>query len=69
MASRLIARCRQCDHTTDRAQFYRSVPGGVPSFTDVCPVCQSNNVDVVDPEAAAIAARSGYGHADNRAAA
>jgi len=59
--SRLHAQCRLCHHQGSRTEFYRDRPGDIPAFGDVCPACGSENVDIVDPAAAAIAARTGYG--------
>jgi len=61
------AHCRSCDHRGSRSRFFRERPGDVPAFGDVCPTCGSENVDVVDPVASALAARALP--ADRRAAA
>jgi Zn finger protein HypA/HybF involved in hydrogenase expression len=68
--SRLHAHCRNCDCQGPRSEFFRERPGDIPAFGDVCPSCQSENVDVVDPEAAALAARANGGaQSQSRAAA
>jgi Zn finger protein HypA/HybF involved in hydrogenase expression len=56
--SRLVACCKQCGHTADRSEFYRERPDSRPSFVDICPACQSINVDVIDAAASALAARA-----------
>ncbi len=64
--SRLHAHCRNCDRKGSRSEFFRVRPGAVPEFSDVCPVCQSENVDIADATAEARAARTGYGNTNGR---
>lgn len=53
----LICECKRCGHEDERGAFYRERPGCVPSFTDACPVCHSENVDVVNAPVAAAASK------------
>jgi Zn finger protein HypA/HybF involved in hydrogenase expression len=68
--TRLIAECRSCGHAGPRGDFHHKRPDDVPAFRDVCPKCQSDNVDVIDKVAAAAAIKTGYAPlVDGRAAA
>ena len=58
MSSRLQCRCNRCDHVGDRSTFYKSRPNNIPTFDDVCPICQSNNIDVIDTVARAASNRA-----------
>ena len=48
--SRLVCHCVICKHKGSRNNFYRPLPGKVPGFTDRCPNCGSNDIDVFDPD-------------------
>lgn len=48
--SRLVCHCVICKHKGSRNAFYRPLPGKVPGFTDRCPNCGSNDIDVFDPD-------------------
>jgi Zn finger protein HypA/HybF involved in hydrogenase expression len=67
--SRLSAVCRKCERSGSRDEFFRERPGSVPAFGDVCPNCGSENIDVIDTVASAIAARAMNGSGGSRAAA
>lgn len=49
--SRLHAECGYCHRRMSRTETYVLRPGQRPSFTDRCPHCSSENIEVIDPVA------------------
>lgn len=48
--------CQKCDLKGSRNDSYKFLEGQNPSFTDECPRCQSDDVEVFDAELVDLAA-------------
>lgn len=54
--SRLQFHCQVCDLKGSRDLSYVELPDNEPSFIDICPRCQSDDVEVLDGELAELTA-------------
>ena len=48
--SKLSFYCVHCGEVGSRNDSYRALPKQVPGYVDVCPVCESTDVEVYDPK-------------------
>lgn len=64
-ASRLRARCMNCTYSSSRTLFFQAVPHQVPGFTDICPRCGSDNVEVSDAKLVEQTQPNGTQHAES----
>lgn len=54
--SRLQFHCQHCDLKGSRQETYVVLEGELPAFTDVCPRCGLDDVEVLDAELVEMAA-------------
>jgi hypothetical protein len=50
--SRCYFRCIHCSREGNRSETFKARPKACPSFTDECPSCRSQDVEVMTPEGA-----------------
>ena len=58
--SRLQFHCQNCDLRGARNDSYKFLPGERPAFSDECPRCGSDDLDILDGEKSVIPENRGW---------